>query len=50
MNDPSQPPLQSALPVMVNLAEVEPKPVRWLWPNRIPLAKPGLTRTLGNLG
>lgn len=45
MNDSSQPALQSALPVMVNVADVDPKPVRWLWPNRIPLAK--LTLLIG---
>jgi len=26
-------------PVLVNLADVEPEPIRWLWSNRIPLGK-----------
>jgi hypothetical protein len=37
-------------PVTICLADVTPKPVRWLWPNRIPLGK--LTLVFGdpNLG
>ena len=26
-------------PALINLANVEPEPLRWLWPNRIPLGK-----------
>jgi putative DNA primase/helicase len=43
-------------PVLVNLADVEPEPVRWLWGTRVPLGKvtifagdPGLGKSLAAL-
>jgi len=36
------------VPIIVNLADVEPRPVEWLWPNRIPLGK--LTMVVGYPG
>ena len=43
---PAEPPHSS--PVLVNLADVTPRPVRWLWPGRIPLGK--LTLIAGEPG
>lgn len=49
-------PPPTAGPVLVNLADVQPEAVRWLWPGRIPLGKvtllvgdPGLGKSLISL-
>ena len=36
---PEQQPAGLSRPILVNLADVTPKPVDWLWPGRIPLGK-----------
>ncbi len=53
-DDSASPP--SCGPVLVNLCDVQPEPVRWLWPGRIPLGKltllvgdPGLGKSLVSL-
>lgn len=60
--DPAQahadeaPEAEESRPVLVCLADVEPEPLRWLWPGRIPLGKvalnfgdPGLGKTFVTL-